>query len=241
MTHAYKDPNSLDLYWNSDVSADSPGGGVYIAITGNTGSGKSTLVAEVTRRLREKNMHAIGINERVIHHPLLDLMFHKPEKYAFGIQLNFLVQRHLILSRWLELGYVVVVERSHLDDRLFMETHLNQNNVNSAEFIAYDSLFEALARRLPEPDYIVFLDAHAELSLARLKAAEAAGERPEEFPDEETKRRFVVEWRDRFQRHYSTLLAAKAEGKFCKRTEFSRWPAETATSVVADSIISALG
>jgi deoxyadenosine/deoxycytidine kinase len=226
--------------WNNDPFASAKGAGRYVAITGNTGSGKSSLVRELTRMLQEGGKPAIGINERALHHPLLDLMFHIPKKYALGIQLNFLVQRHLILTRWLELGYIVVIERSHLDDRLFMETHLGEENVTQGEFSAYSSLFDVLSARLPDPDVLVFLDASPELSLMRLRASELAGERPEEFPDDHTKGRFVTEWSIRFKRHYQGLLDAKAAGKRCQETVFLYWKAETPTSEIAASVASTL-
>lgn len=240
MIHRYGDPDSVESYWNDDVTAAAVEAGVYVAITGNTGSGKSTLVAELTRLLRQRGVRAIGINERCLHHPLLGLMFYRPRKYAFGVQLNFLIQRHLMLSRWLELGYTVVIERSHLDDRLFMETHLQEGNIDPDEFAAYDSLFRALAARLPDPNALVFLDASPEVSLARLKASELACERPKEFPDEETKRHLVTEWQLRFRRHYSDLLSKKAAGQLCTKTKFFSWLAETPTSEIASALMSNL-
>src|SRR5215203_5785127 len=198
---------SLDSYWNTNWEAVPRGGGKYIAITGNTGVGKSTLVAAIADRLKALRYPTIGINERAIHHPLLPLMFRQPSRYAFGVQLNFLLQRHLMLSRWLELGYHVVIERSHLDDRLYMETHLDDGNVSSAEFKAYEVLFNTLSLRLPDPDCLIFLDASPETCIERLTASEQNAERPREFSDEISKEHFVHAWHRKFYQHFANLEA----------------------------------
>ena len=234
----YLDPKPLKTYWNAEVTAGPLGSPTYLAITGNTGSGKSTVVADLAKNLRSQLLPVVGLNERSIHHPLLPLMFHKPKQYAFGIQLNFLIQRHLLVYRWLELGYIVIIERSHLDDYLFMQTHLELGNITEQEFAAYDVLFHALAARLPDPDMILFLDASPELSLERLKASEDIGERPREFPDEQTKETFVREWQTRFKRHYAELCRRKREGESLGRTILVAWPANTATATITADVIS---
>ena len=236
---SYKDESSAAQYWNSDPAARLKPSGTYVAVSGNTGSGKSTLVTALSRHLRARGEQAIGINERVLHHPLLPLMFHRPQQYAFGIQLNFLLQRHLILKRWLELGFTVVSERSHLDDRLYMETHLDEGNVTKDELAAYDLLFTTLGRSLPDPDYYIFLDAPAQLSIQRLTAAAQAGERPEEFPDDTSRQIFVAQWQRRFRRHFEGLTAAQAQGRF-RETCFLTWPAETPTLIILEHITSSL-
>jgi deoxyadenosine/deoxycytidine kinase len=239
--YSYKDENPINACWNADPDLPAEPRGTYVAISGNTAAGKSTLVGELTRCLRANGKRAIGINERSLHHPLLPLMFYEPTKYALGIQLNFLLQRHLVLYRWLDLGYVVVIERSHFDDRLYMQTHLDQGNISAAEFAAYDQLFETLSRRLPDPDIYIFLDVPVELSLKRLKRAAESGERPEEFPNEESKRIFVSEWQRRFQDQFRLLKSAQENQGRYPTTRFYTWPAETPTRNVVDTLLPILG
>ncbi|KRV46479.1 hypothetical protein AQ490_11310 [Wenjunlia vitaminophila] len=181
-----------------DVRASAARGprGVYVAVSGNTSAGKSTLVERVRRELTERGTQAVGISERLFHHRYLPLMFSRSDTYAFPVQLSFMLERHLVLLRNLELGRVVVMERSHLDDGLFVAEHIETGSVQPDQAAAYRELSAVLHRRVPAPDVLVLMNPRPEVSLARLAAAEAAGERPREFPDEDAKRRWVHRWHE---------------------------------------------
>ena len=140
--------------------------GQYVAISGNTGAGKSTLVRALVDALRARDLPVIGINERAFHHPLLPGMFADPARYAFGVQLNFMLQRHMALRHWLEHGHTVVMERSHLDDQMFVEQHAAQGTINAAQFDAYLQLAHVLHADVPFPTVFVCLDVPPALSFA---------------------------------------------------------------------------
>src|ERR1035441_6450776 len=101
--------------WSDEERVENSHAGIYVAVSGNTGSGKSALIDAVVRLAQQRNIPVIGVNEREIHHPYLRLMFSDPGSFAFPIQVNFLLQRYLVLLRHLKLGHVVIIERSHLD------------------------------------------------------------------------------------------------------------------------------
>ncbi len=190
----YKDINKLDGYW--DVNSESTGSGFYISVSGNTGAGKSTLLKLITSYLKNKNIKKIKtINERVLHHPLLQLMFKNPSEYSYLIQLNFLIQRIVLIKRWIELGYFVVIERSHLDDSLFIDHHLKKNHISAEEHSIYMSLSKNLINKhVPDPDIMILLDVDPEVSYQRICEAEENGERPKEFPNEKTKIEYIDSW-----------------------------------------------
>src|SRR5207237_2524349 len=106
--------------WNAEAPPVSQGPSVYVAISGNTGAGKTTLISHVVDQARGKGHAVIGIGERSLHHPYLPRMFFDPERYAFPIQVNFMLQRHLVLLRQFERRCSVVIERSHFDDEMFV-------------------------------------------------------------------------------------------------------------------------
>jgi deoxyadenosine/deoxycytidine kinase len=199
---------TLDL-WDSTSRAagDEAGAGLYVAISGNTAAGKSTLIAEVVTRARALGLAAIGISERSFHHPYLTRMFADPARYAFGIQVNFMLQRHLVLLRQLELGRLVIIERSHFDDELFVREHADAGNVSGEQLAAYEALARVLHDKLPAPHVLALLNPSPELSLERLKRAELRGERPAEFPNDEAKEAWVRRW----HALYETLHASYAD------------------------------
>jgi deoxyadenosine/deoxycytidine kinase len=228
------------IYWNDDVEVPITRHGQYVSISGNTGAGKSTLVKAIRDKLTLSNQKVIGINERVLHHPLLKLMFGFPQEYSFIIQLNFAIQRYAILYRWLSLGYTVVIERSHLDDPLFVKNHFQMGHISLNEYESYKNLTGILSNKLPEPDIYVFLSASPSLSMTRLKISEKLGERPEEFPDENVKSSFVEAWYEAFEEHFKKLVAEQQKGVRFKATKFLKWGAETETDFIANEVIKLL-
>ncbi|EFL19352.1 deoxynucleoside kinase [Streptomyces sp. C] len=170
------------------------GRGLYVAVSGNTSGGKSTLVEQLRRELVADGVPAIGVSERAFHHRFLPLMFSNSRDFAFPIQLSFMLERHMVLLRNLALGRTVVMERSHLDDFLFVREHAESGNIAADQVAAYRGLAHVLHARIPDPDVLVLMNPPAEVSLKRLAAAEEAGERPREFPDEAVKRGWVERW-----------------------------------------------
>ncbi|WP_404955621.1 deoxynucleoside kinase [Streptomyces sp. 147326] len=175
------------------------GRGLYVAVSGNTSGGKSTLVEQLRRELDADGVPAIGVSERAFHHRFLPLMFSRSSEFAFPIQLSFMLERHMVLLRNLALGRTVVMERSHLDDILFVREHAAAGNIAADQFAAYRGLAHVLHARIPAPDVLVLMNPPAEVSLKRLAAAEEAGERPREFPDEAAKRGWVERWHEMYE------------------------------------------
>jgi deoxyadenosine/deoxycytidine kinase len=191
-------PDIFDV--SSPVDEDAPSG-FYVALSGNTSAGKSSLIESLDARARAAGLPSVGISERQFHDRFLQLMFSQPENFAFPIQLSFMLQRHLILLRNLQLGRLVILERSHFDDVMFVREHRDQGRISASEFDAYLHLAEALHRKIPAPDVLVLMNPDPEVSLRRLSEAEESGRRPREFPDESSKR----EWVHRWHRYYVDL------------------------------------
>lgn len=165
----------------------------YVAVIGNSGTGKSTLVKAIAGHL-SPDRPTIGVDERLTHHPFLDRLFWSPEEFSYELQVNFMLQRVLIVRRWLDAGVNVVMERSHLDDRIFIEHLYAQGLVSVDERKTYLDLWDRLLRRTPVPDLIVALKAPPEVCVARITADEESGGRPREFRDEEQKRNWLAAW-----------------------------------------------
>lgn len=190
--------------WSPPPTGDA-GGGKYVAVIGNTGSGKSTVVAKLRRDLGASRP-AVGIDERSTHHPFLDRLFHDPRRYSYELQLNFMIQRVLIVKRWLDAGFTVIMERAHLDDRIFIE-HLRANGLaDTSEVSAYLHVWSALAARMPLPDAVIALQVPIDVSVERITMAEQTGARPCEYATERQK----VEWVTSWAAFYSARIAELA-------------------------------
>jgi deoxyadenosine/deoxycytidine kinase len=227
-------------FWDSEQASVVPRSGIYVAISGNTGAGKSTLVNAIVDRARELPLTTVGVNERRLHHPLLKLMFSESQRYAFGVQLHFLLQRHLVILRNLNLGKTIVIERSHLDDVMFVEQHRAAGNISEEEYRAYRTIAGVLHEKLPLPDVFVCLDAEPELSLARLHASEERGERPREFPSEEVKRSFVTEWYERYRVFHDDIVSqACSSGRYAGMHVLRR-SAKLATEAIVAEVMGGL-
>jgi len=203
----YMDQELDERVWYSGSSTDDESSrSALIAVSGNTGAGKSTLINIVAKEL-EKHLRrdVIALNERHFHHPLLRKMFENPKEYAFGIQLNFLLQRYLCLKNLLMSGFVVMSERSHYDDMLFLEHHFDQNNISTYERKLYSELSEHVRQQLPIPDIWLLLDVSPVVSRKRIDDAEANGERPKEFPNDIIKQEFIDSWYKKYNKFFRYL------------------------------------
>ncbi|MGB1241102.1 MAG: deoxynucleoside kinase [Chitinophagales bacterium] len=237
----YKDTHPIDSYWNTDIKLPiNTYRGKYIAINGNTASGKSTLINTIRYLSQNHSIKLKCINERVLHHPLMKLQFHQPKDYAYLLQLNFMIQRRLLLKRWLELGYHVIVERCHLDDRMFMDLHLQEDNITIAAYEAFSLLDQTNELQLPDPDYYIFLDVPTDVAFGRLQNSETAAERPKEFPSIEAQKELIGKWNRMYSSYYERLLDEKQKGTRCKTTSFLKWSAIQESHEMAQKTLSFL-
>lgn len=191
----------MNKLWDADRPPAKELGGLYVAISGNTAAGKSSLISAISAR----DSSLVTIQERSLHHPLLRLMFSDPDQFAFPIQLNFVLQRHLVLYRHLGLGHSVIIERSHLDDELFIREHADQGRLRSGELDAWFALWNVLHARLRWPDVLVLMNPPPELSLQRLSHAEETGQRPREFPDEQSKKAWIYRWYESYEAFHNRI------------------------------------
>lgn len=210
----------------------------YIAISGNTGAGKSTLVKGLAGAIKARGGSVKAIDERSLHHPLLQKMFAEPEKYALAIQLNFLVQRHLVLTSAFAAGETVIIERSHRDDVLFVRDHYERRNISRQSLNAYLAISKQLHSTLPRPDVHIFLEVSPAVSFARVTEAEHHGTRPVEFPDDVAKRSYIASWHSRYQKFYR--LVERENRRDRSRTRLLHCEATGEPTGLVQSILSVL-
>jgi deoxyadenosine/deoxycytidine kinase len=236
MTYPRYFPNSTDIW--DDTEENGGARGVYVAVSGNTASGKSSLVQSVVALARRRGISLIGVNERELDHPYLHLMFSQPKTFAFPLQVNFMLQRHMVLLRHLGLGHTIMIERSHLDDEMFVCEHLSAGNISIEQYEAYRLLARSLHAKLPLPDIMILLQASVDLSLARIEHSENVGERPEEFPDQSAKERWVRRWHKLYAEFHQALQYRSTTDPLFARTLLLQRDAVTPTEDIATEVVS---
>jgi len=141
----------------------------YLAIEGPIGVGKTRLAERLAARLE-----ATTILEDTENPFLADFYADRPGS-ALQAQLFYLLNRHrqLTSKRQADLFLQTIVCDYVFDkDKIFAYLNLDDN-----ELFIYQRLFDLLAKDVPPPDLVVYLQAPTELLMKRLKAQDVDPDR----------------------------------------------------------------
>ena len=141
----------------------------YLAIEGPIGVGKTRLAERLATRLE-----ATTILEDTENPFLADFYADRPGS-ALQAQLFYLLNRHRQLTgkRQADLFLQTIVCDYVFDkDKIFAYLNLDDN-----ELFIYQRLFDLLAKDVPPPDLVVYLQAPTELLMKRLKAQDVDPDR----------------------------------------------------------------
>jgi deoxyguanosine kinase len=145
-------------------------GARYIVVDGPIGVGKTTL-----SRLLADAFEARLILEQVDENPFLKKFYEHPSRHAFQTQLFFLLTRY---RQQRELAQQDLFSQNTVVDYLFAKDQIfAQLNLDTDELALYRQLFGLLDARLPKPDLVVYLQARADVLLARLRKRDRDYER----------------------------------------------------------------
>ena len=161
---------------------------MYIVLSGNTGTGKSSLGSCLREELA-KRMDIAYIDEKSFHHELLAEMFNLPREYAFLIQLNFLLQRTLRIKHLTENNRIFLMERSLGEDFLFAYRHYQLKNISPEEFKIYEEFWKNCLSKVASPSLHIYLYSKnvALLSKQVIKRCEQE-KRKQELPDKDLRK-----------------------------------------------------
>ena len=147
----------------------------YIAVEGPIGAGKTALAERLCKRL-----DAALVREETENPFLADFYADRPGS-ALQAQLFFLLNRHrqqLSLRQADLFSQVTIADYLFDKDKIFAYVNLDDN-----ELFIYQRLYDLLARDVPPPDLVVYLQAPTDVLLERIRARHPQGDGARFDPD----------------------------------------------------------
>ena len=173
---------------------------MYIVIEGPIGVGKTSL----SRILASETGAQLNL-EVVEENPFLATFYAEPERYAFNVQVFFLLSRFKQLSKLVQDS---LFERSVISDYMFDKDFIFASmNLREAEFDLYRDLYDHLKPRLAQPDLTVYLRSDPDLLLGRIAKRGRSFERQ---MDPEYLRTLGQRYDDYFRTYTGPLLVLEA-------------------------------
>lgn len=169
----------------------SPMAGVFLAIEGPIGVGKTTLA-----RLLHQTWQGELVLEHFDENPFLPLFYTDRQRYAWQTQLHFLVDR---FDQWSELRSTPSLRVSDYlfdKDRLFAEL-----NLDDVALRRYLKVFHALRGHLRQPTGVIYLHADVEILLSRITARRRSYE-------QQIERTYLRALADGYERFFATYDTA---------------------------------
>lgn len=136
----------------------------FVAIAGNIGVGKSTLVELLSNRLGWSPFY-----EPVGENPYLADFYADMTAWAFQSQIFFLTRRLLTHRSLLDHPTSAIQDRSVYEDaEIFAYNLFLQGNMVDRDYQSYRELYLVLAQFLPPPDLVVYLRASVGTLIGRI-------------------------------------------------------------------------
>lgn len=136
----------------------------FVAVAGNIGVGKSTLVGKLSEKLGWQPYY-----EPVAENPYLVDFYNDMKTWAFHSQVYFLNHRMAAHFELLNNPSSVVQDRSVYEDaEIFAKNQYIQGNISERDYATYRGLFELFIQMLNPPDLVVYLNASVDTLLNRI-------------------------------------------------------------------------
>jgi deoxyadenosine/deoxycytidine kinase len=136
----------------------------FIAVAGNIGVGKSTLVSLLTKPLGCKPLY-----EPVVENPYLANFYQDMAAWGFHSQVFFLGQRLKIHYQVQHSTDSIIMDRSIYEDAEIFACNLHKRQIiNARDFDTYWTLYQAMADFLTPPDLLIYLRASVPTLLERI-------------------------------------------------------------------------
>lgn len=136
----------------------------YVAVAGNIGVGKSTLVKLLCNRLGWQPFY-----EPEAENPYLADFYRDMRTWAFQSQVFFLTRRLRAHRQLLDHPTSVIQDRTVYEDaEIFAENLYRQGLMDDRDYRSYCELYHVLIEFLPPPDLVIYLRASVDTLLERI-------------------------------------------------------------------------
>jgi deoxyadenosine/deoxycytidine kinase len=145
----------------------------FIAVAGNIGVGKSTLV-----KMLCENLQWTPFYEPVTENPYLADFYEDMQTWGFHSQIYFLMRRLRIHRQLMGHPGSVIQDRSVYEDaEIFAHNLQLQGAINERDYETYQELYHVLVEFLPHPDLVIYLRASVPTLLDRIAKRDRSYER----------------------------------------------------------------
>lgn len=154
----------------------------FIAVAGNIGVGKSTLVHLLCEKMGWEPFY-----EPVTENPYIADFYKDMNAWSFHSQVFFLTHRLHIHQRILSFNGSVIQDRSIYEDaEVFAHNLYVQGNLNERDYETYRALYLTVSDFIPPPDLVIYLRATASTLQRRISLRDRDYERkiPTEYLDQ---------------------------------------------------------
>lgn len=125
----------------------------FIAVAGNIGAGKSTLVRFLSRRFGLEPLY-----EPVDDNPYLDDFYQDMPRWAFASQVFYLSRKFELHVHAQRASERVVLDRSIYEDAdVFVEILRAQGLIDARDHATYRALYEVIRQQVQPPDLVIYL------------------------------------------------------------------------------------
>ncbi len=137
----------------------------FIAVAGNIGAGKSTLVAFLSKTYGLQPYYEP--NET---NPYLEDFYADMKQWAFHSQLYFLSTKFRIHQQLSSVDEAVIQDRTIYEDaEIFAENLYRQRKMSKRDYLTYRSLYEAIIQELRPPTLMIYLRCGLRTARRRIK------------------------------------------------------------------------
>ena len=125
----------------------------FIAIAGNIGAGKSTMVGFMSRRF---GLHPLY--EPVDDNPYIADFYQDMKRWSFNSQIFYLSRKFALHLEAQKSGGKVILDRTIYEDaEIFVENLYRRHGLSKRDYITYRELNQTIRQELQPPDLLIYL------------------------------------------------------------------------------------
>lgn len=144
----------------------------YIAVAGNIGVGKSTLVAYLAERYQ-----LVPVYEPFAANPYLDDFYEDMRTWSFHSQMWFLSHKYRVHKELERTAGTLVQDRTIYEDAEIFAAHLHQSGqMSDRDWETYVELYRAMKMALRPPDVLIYLRCSVKAIRKRIRQRGRANE-----------------------------------------------------------------